>query len=348
MKGHDIPHRHAWLVGIIGLMAGLAILLYVPSLKGVAGAFFLVAAVHIVGALVFFGSLYGLFAKQLGWVWARLKSGKAAAATSRLDFGWSPGWMNGLWIATLAVGLGAVIVQVAAPHWWPAAFLLLLLAANLFVGNIFLRSSKRLDHVVLPMVALLAGGQDEVLDAGCGAGRTTIALTKVYPHARIVALDRFDAEYIEDGGRALLERNLQLAGITDRVKVEKGDITALPFPDGAFDGAVSAHVMDHLGPHKEQGLREIQRVLKPGGRFLLIVWVPGWAMFAVANVLSFFLTSKGSWREMVQRSGFAIIDEGAHNGTWFLLLETPRVLNQDERPGSASGKRIGRKREHDA
>ncbi len=65
MKGHDIPHRHAWLVGIIGLIAGLAILLYVPSLKGVAGVFFLVAAVHVVGALVFFGSLYGLFARQL-------------------------------------------------------------------------------------------------------------------------------------------------------------------------------------------------------------------------------------------------------------------------------------------
>jgi len=191
------------------------------------------------------------------------------------------------------------------------------------VGNLFLRSSKRLDHVVLPMVALLAGEGGEVLDAGCGAGRTTIALTKANRHARIAAVDRFDAEYIEDGGRALLERNLQLAGITDRVKVEKGDITSLPFPDGVFDSAVSAHVMDHLGPHKERGLGEIRRVLKPGGRFLLIVWVPGWTMFAVANVLSLFLTSKGSWREMVQRSGFAIVDEGAHNGTWFLLLERP-------------------------
>ncbi len=252
-----------------------------------------------------------------------MKPGKPATVASKLDFGWSPGWMNGLWIAALAVGMVAVIVQVAAPDWWPAAFLLLLLAANLFVGNVFLRSSKRLDHVVLPMVALLAGDRDEVLDAGCGAGRTTIALTKANRHARIVALDRFDAEYIEDGGRALLERNLQLAGITERVKVEKGDITALPFPDGVFDSAVSAHVMDHLGPHKERGLGEIRRVLKPGGRFLLIVWVPGWTMFAVANVLSFFLTSKGSWREMVRRSGFEIVDEGAHNGTWFLLLEKP-------------------------
>ncbi|MEW6669209.1 MAG: class I SAM-dependent methyltransferase [Thermodesulfobacteriota bacterium] len=323
MKGHDIPHRHAWLVGIIGVIVGLAILLYVPSLKGVAGVILLVVAVHIVGALVFFGSLYGLFARQLARLRARLKPGKPAAAASGLDFGWSPGWMNGLWIAALAVGMAAVVVQVAMPGWWPVAFLLVLLAANLFAGNIFMRSSKRLDHVVLPMVPLLPSERGEVLDAGCGAGRTTIALTKANRHARIVMLDRFDAGYIEDGGRTLLERNLRISGITDRVKVEKGDITALPFPDGVFDAVVSAHVMDHLGPHKERGLGEIRRALKPGGRFLLIVWVPGWTMFAVANVLSFFLTSKKSWREMARRAGFEIRDEGAHNGTWFLLLEKP-------------------------
>ena len=53
------------------------------------------------------------------------------------------------------------------------------------------------------------------------------------------------------------------------------------------------------------------------------MWVPGWVMFPIANVLSFFLTSKQSWREMARRSGFEIRQEGVHNGTWFLLLEKP-------------------------
>jgi hypothetical protein len=52
--------------------------------------------------------------------------------------------------------------------------------------------------------------------------------------------------------------------------------------------------------------------------------VPGWTMFAIANVLSFFMTSKGQWRKMARRAGFEIRDEGALNGCWFLLLEKPR------------------------
>ena len=55
----------------------------------------------------------------------------------------------------------------------------------------------------------------------------------------------------------------------------------------------------------------------------MAVWVPGWIMFAVGNVLSFFLTSKTSWREMAANSGLQVVDEGKFNFAWFLLLEKP-------------------------
>ena len=173
------------------------------------------------------------------------------------------------------------------------------------------------------MVDLLSGPDDLVLDAGSGAGRTAIAIGRIVRNGRIVAVDRFDSNYIADGGRALLERNIALAGLADRVDVEHGDLTALPFKEGTFDSAVSAHAIDHLGRNKQRGLEEILRVLKPGGRFLLVVWVPGWTMFAVANLLSFFLTRPQRWRDMASEAGYELLDEGTFNGVWFLLLGRP-------------------------
>ncbi len=128
----------------------------------------------------------------------------------------------------------------------------------------------------------------------------------------MVAVDRFDAGYIDDGGRLLLDHNLRVAGLADRVRIEKADLTALPFNDNLFDSAVSTNVFDHLVQHKEQGLIEVFRVLKPG-----------WPMFAVGNLLSFFLTSREGWQSMARRAGFNVIDKGVFNFAWFVLLEKP-------------------------
>lgn len=307
-----------WLVGILGVVAGLALMIYVPSLKPVSGALLLFAGFHLVGAVVLAASIYVMAGRKILRRWRR-NGGDAG----KIDFGWTPAWTTGPRIAALVTASAAVAVYVAAPAWWPLAFLLVLLAASFFAGALITASSTRPDHAVLPMVDLLSGESDLVLDGGCGAGRTTIALGRALKKGRIVALDRFDSDYIEGGGRALLERNLRLAGLGERVEIRQGDLTRLAFPEETFDSAVSAHAIDHLGPQIEQGLHEMQRVLKPGGRFLLIAWVPGWAMFAVASVLAFFLTSEKQWKRLVKQAGFRVRDEGYFNGFWFLLLEKP-------------------------
>ena len=232
--------------------------------------------------------------------------------------------MNGLTIAALIAQTTAIVVEVQWPQWWPLALLAVALAVVLMVGSRIMTGFQREDQVVLPMVDLLRGERDVVLDAGCGSGRTTIALGRVLRSGHVIAVDRFDSGYIEGGGRALLERNLALAGLDERVTIETADLTALPFDAGDFDAAVSTHVYDHLGEAKQTGLNEVFRVLKPGGRFLMAVWVPGWSTFAVANVLSFFLTSKAKWRAMAASGGFSVIDEGVFNNAWFMLLEKPR------------------------
>ena len=314
-------HGHMMWVGIAGVVAGAVLMIYVPTLKAVSNVLQLFAAFHLVGAMVLLASVYVMGGNKIA---ARLKSlhGKQSAS---FDFGWAPAWTHGPWIAALVLAASAVAIQVSKPTYWPLAMLITLLAAGFFAGGLITRAVGRHEHAVLPMVDLLSGEENVVLDAGCGAGRTSVALGRSLKKGSIVALDRFDSDYIEGGGRLLLERNLRQAGLAERVRIECGDMTALPFPDQNFDAVVSAHVIDHLGPQKEQGLQEILRVMKPGGRFLLIVWVPSWAMFAIASVLALSLLPKESWRRMAASAGFVLSDEGMFNGNWFALLKKPEA-----------------------
>ena len=61
----------------------------------------------------------------------------------------------------------------------------------------------------------------------------------------------------------------------------------------------------------------------PGGRFLMVVWVPGWTMFLVANVLSFHLTRPAAWKALASEVGFVLRDEGNFGGMYYQLLEKP-------------------------
>ena len=316
-------HTHTWLIGLIGLVAGLLLMVYVPSLKAVSNSLLLIAGFHLVGGAVLLSSLYILAARRLIRRLYHRHQKTGPEDIKDYDFGWSPEWMNGLAVVALIALATAIAIQVAAPQWWPMAFIVLLFGAAFIVGNFIMRSFRSRDHVVLPMVNLLRSDHDLVLDAGCGTGRTTIALGRILREGRVMAVDRFDAGYIDDGGRELLDQNLRSAGLTERVQIKTADLTALPFDNEYFDSAISTNVFDHLGNNKEQALCEVLRVLKPDGRFLMAVWVPGWPMFAVANALSFFLTSRKQWKTMASRAGFETVDEGSFNFAWFIVLKKP-------------------------
>lgn len=317
-----VHHRHshmAWF-GVAGMAAGAILMVYVPCLKAVSSAMLLFAGFHLAGLLVLFASAYVVGGYKFV---ARFRSGSQPSVG--FNFGWAPAWIHGPWIAALIFAAAAVALQVAAPAYWPLALAAMLLAACSFSGGLITRNTGKSEHAFLPMVDLLSANQQLILDAGCGAGRTTIALARAQRNVRIVALDRFDSSYIEGGSRRLLEDNVRRAGLSERVRIERGDLTALPFVESSFDAAVSAHAVDHLGRQTEKGLREILRVMKPGARLLLVVWVPGWMMFSIANVLSFALASKRTWRRMVTKAGFAISDEGIFNGSWFAVLKKPEA-----------------------
>ncbi|HEY7676114.1 MAG TPA: methyltransferase domain-containing protein [Candidatus Methylomirabilis sp.] len=116
----------------------------------------------------------------------------------------------------------------------------------------------------LAEMAGFASGQ-RILDVGCGLGGTARFLAAECG-CRVAGVDLTEA-YCEAARRLTAE-----AGLGDRVEFILGDATALPFPNGDFDGALLQHCTMNI-PHQGRLFRECARVLRPGGMLALHEWV---------------------------------------------------------------------------
>ena len=102
--------------------------------------------------------------------------------------------------------------------------------------------------------------EDRVLDVGCGTG----VLTRLAAQQAAEAVGIDAAPEMIDVARAKAARQ----GL--RVDFRAALIEDIPFPDAHFDVAFSTLMIHHLPPEvKHTGLREVLRVLKPGGRLLV-------------------------------------------------------------------------------
>ena len=254
---------------------------------------------------------------------------KMAAAFGRrannpeYDFGWGFtsrwGFFIG-WISFLTMSVGTLIISRSL---YILSGLLFLVALQLFMGDLVVRRIHNMgSELVLPYVDLLTSDNNLVLDAGCGAGRTSIAVSKILKNGRIIAVDTFGAPYIDDGGKKLLENNLKVANVTDKVEIQTQDVTALKFEKETFDAAVSSYVIDHLAKDQLKALKEINRVLKKNGKLLLIIMLPNYAAIMVFNIISILvLTSRKKWNQLFKEAMFTCIDSGDLNGGHYFLLE---------------------------
>jgi SAM-dependent methyltransferase len=103
-------------------------------------------------------------------------------------------------------------------------------------------------------------GCKSILDAGCGNGRYSIHLLKTADtDATLTAFD------LSLGMLARARKRLD----SKRVTFCSADLTKLPYPSASFDAAICGWVLEHL-PDPRPGLRELARVLQPGGKLLLM------------------------------------------------------------------------------
>jgi arsenite methyltransferase len=114
-------------------------------------------------------------------------------------------------------------------------------------------------------------GDERVLDVGCGHGLMLLAAAKRLATGRAVAVDTWRSVDQAGNSRRATLRNAAAEGVLDRVELHDGDARALAFGDGEFDVVLSSWVLHNIpsAAEREAAVRQVVRVLKPGGRAVI-------------------------------------------------------------------------------
>ncbi len=103
-----------------------------------------------------------------------------------------------------------------------------------------------------------------ILDIACGTGDFSLAIAgRMHPGSRVTGLD------LSEGMLAVMRDKVAKAGLEGRISCEQGDSEAMRFADASFDVVTIAFGIRNFA-HREAALREILRVLKPGGRLVIL------------------------------------------------------------------------------
>ncbi|MDT8700364.1 class I SAM-dependent methyltransferase [Kluyvera ascorbata] len=172
--------------------------------------------------------------------------------------------------------------------------------------------------------------QARLLDVGCGAGHASFTASPLV--AEVTAYD------LSEGMLEVVEQEAQKRGMSN-ISCAQGPAEILPFADNSFDIVISRYSAHHW--HDIQAaLMEIRRVLKPGGRFILMdIASPGKAMLNVwlqtvemlrdpSHIHNY---SQGEWLSMVNNRGMVVdklVGDKLHLefSSWVARMKTPENI----------------------
>lgn len=132
-----------------------------------------------------------------------------------------------------------------------------------------------------------------VLDIGAGAGQLLFHLVRKEQAGRVVVA--FDLSH------QMLRRAQERIGDA-RATYVAGDLARLPFADNAFDCVTCGWVLEHL-PDPRDGLREMTRVLQPGGRLLLLATEESWPGRILSRIWNCRTYNRQQLRRYCERAG---------------------------------------------
>jgi arsenite methyltransferase len=149
-------------------------------------------------------------------------------------------------------GIGAILLAVGATMVWSSR-----------VAKLQLRD-RLLDAVAI-------GPDDKVLDVGCGRGLMAIGAAKRLKSGKATGVDVWNELALSGNSADAAKQNAKIEGVADRVRIETSDPRKLPYPENHYDVVLSSLAVHNISDRegRDQSLREMWRVLKPGGRLLI-------------------------------------------------------------------------------
>lgn len=177
---------------------------------------------------------------------------------------------------------------------------------------------KKYRKKIITQLGLISTGA-KVLDAGCGSASLTIEIKNTFPTLSLSAVDA-DPNIL-----AMAEKKAQAQNIS--INFKEAFLQKLPFIDNSFDVVYSSLVFHHLNKNsKNEAMKEIYRVLKKNGRFLLVDF--GKPKNKLVSLFSWFTVLleegydnyKGRIPGMLSSAGFSEVKEvGRYRGTIVFL-----------------------------
>lgn len=180
-----------------------------------------------------------------------------------------------------------------------------------------------------------------VLDIGCGAGGVDIALVRAHEAGYVTGIDVEDT--VLASARVLIGRE----GLTARIGVAKVAPGPLPFPSGTFDVVFSKDSIVHIAD-KHALMREVSRVLKPGGRFIASDWLishdgapsPEMAAYIAAEGLNFGMASPARYENAMRSAGFLEVSTASRNA-WYREIAGHELERLRGPVGTAAARIVG-------
>jgi len=170
-----------------------------------------------------------------------------ATGLASMAMGSRPGRWTG-WIAGPSLWMGGTFLLESAVMWWGSR-----------IGKLRFR-----DKIIQ---AIPWRGDEQVLDVGCGHGLMLIGAAKRLRGGKAIGIDLWQKEDQAGNSRAATLRNVESENVTEVVELRDGDARKLPFAGAAFDIVLSSWALHNIydRSQRDQAVREIIRVLKPGG-----------------------------------------------------------------------------------